>query len=542
VNSHIHSIAAAYFDYLGAQLPHQCASDEFYFLPRSEKAVDYLGTLDDMRPDKIEEVLAQIQSLRTALSRETSDDPQEEIDRITVQQSMDRFIWEFGVFGSWRRDPTLYIKIPLFACDEIMSRVPASSEHLRDSFSSLFSQIPGFLEQALKNLHRPAGNSLRVAMDMAVDALSFFQHDVTRFIEETLGGDPGLLELNHVVLHSWESYRKGLESFSPDTPFAMGEVLFSELLKTCLCYPRSAGEVLELAQEAFDRTLERAKYMAKQICQDKTWQSLVHDENGQDAGFPVILQMYRNEVRKLRGFFRSHDVMTFPAGESVEVLPTPSYLVSLRATASYKAPLTGKTAGKGVFFITPFRGISRLVRSHVAYLSAHETYPGHHVLDTFRIQHPNLIGRQIESPLFYEGWSCYGETLLDDLGYVTEPKRQLVQVQRQLWRDLRAILDVKLHTKRATMDGASKEIQELGFSSEGAHRQLRRFALTPGYQSCYFLGMYEIQRLREQFEPRLGLRRFHDVLLLGGQIGFDLVKQRLESAVETGDSRRPPDA
>jgi uncharacterized protein (DUF885 family) len=214
----------------------------------------------------------------------------------------------------------------------------------------------------------------------------------------------------------------------------------------------------------------------------------------------------------------------------VEVRPTPSYLQSLRATASYRAALTGRPDGMGVFYITPGPAMSGLVLSHKAYLSAHETYPGHHVLDTIRIRHPNPIRRQIESPLFYEGWATYAESLLDDFGYTTDPRQKLVQLQRQIWRDLRAVLDVKVHTGAMSMEDAARQIQTIGFSADTATRQVRRFALTPGYQSCYFLGMREIVRLKDRFTGRLGLRAFHDTLLSGGQLSFDLVEKRLEAA------------
>ena len=50
-------IARDYFGYLGRHLPQQCASDEFYFLPRSQAAVKHLNKLDDLSPEKIQDHL-----------------------------------------------------------------------------------------------------------------------------------------------------------------------------------------------------------------------------------------------------------------------------------------------------------------------------------------------------------------------------------------------------------------------------------------------------------------------------------------------------
>jgi uncharacterized protein (DUF885 family) len=242
--------------------------------------------------------------------------------------------------------------------------------------------------------------------------------------------------------------------------------------------------------------------------------------------------MYSEEVEKLRRFFHSQDVVSFPRGEKVTILKTPAYLRSLRATASYKAPLTGDAKGQGIFYITPGKEDLAMISRHCPYLSAHETYPGHHILDHLRIHHVNPIRRQIESPLFYEGWACYAEQFLDELGYITDPRQKLIGLTRQLWRILRAVLDIQLHTGKMSLFQAAGEIQALGFSQARSQRQVRRFCLTPGYQSCYFLGTYEIIGLRKRFSSPMGLRNFHDALLGGGEIPFYLVERRLSAGLD----------
>ncbi|MBW2027715.1 MAG: DUF885 family protein [Deltaproteobacteria bacterium] len=114
--------------------------------------------------------------------------------------------------------------------------------------------------------------------------------------------------------------------------------------------------------------------------------------------------------------------------------------------------------------------------------------PGHHLLDSFRIHHPNPIRRQIESPLFYEGWACYGEQLLDEFGYTKDPLHVRTGLKRRLWRILRAKLDIELHTGRTDSKRSAQGLVALGYSPDRALRQVKRFSLTPGYQLCYFQG------------------------------------------------------
>jgi len=525
-------VAEEYFGFLGAHLPYQCASDEFYFLPRSEKAVENRGTLDDLRGDKVQDLVLHVRSLMASLPSVESSILEEEIDRVALKQSMERFIREFTNWGTWRKDPTLYIKMALFAVDEVLSRSDHQDpKYIRPTLAGLLRQIPRFLAQGLDNLVRPSALSVTVATEMAEDALDFFRRDVDRFIRDVLAGDAGLLQENSDALSGWYAYREGLGRLKSDPSFSVGETAFAQILAISVSSAKSPAEVLETAQDRFRTTLAAVRSLAESVDPETAWQDLAKHAGYSAKSTRNIVELYQQEVEALRTFFYEHDLITFPAEEKVAVLPTPPYLQSLRATASYKAPLTGRPISRGIFYITPDSELSGLILSHKPYLSAHETYPGHHVLDTIRLHHHNPLRRQIEMPLFYEGWACYAETLLDEFGYTTTPRQRLAQLQRQLWRELRAVLDVKLQTQQITLEEGAQEIEKIGFPPAVSARQIRRFALTPGYQSCYFLGMEEISRLRKRYAGYLGLKGFHDRLLEGGQLSFDLAEKRLESAV-----------
>jgi len=531
-------IASDYFDSLGRRLPYQCASDEFYFLPRSARALDALGSLDALDPASVKGLIEHARSLGEELEAAEPTNLEDEIDLLMLRKSIERFIWHFGPARVWRRDPTLYVKIPLFAIDEVLSKNFQSSNALRQGLAGVLFQIPGFLRQGIDNLERPSALSARVAAEMARDAVSFFRDDVVLFIEEKLKADADLLKSVHIAVDGWQSYEKSLRDLTTEPSFCQGERAMAEMFATGIDYPKSPSEVLAMAEKGYHSTLSKILTLAKQIDSRTPWQRLVEYEGVAAESSRGVLEIYQKEVQCLRAFFHTHDALSFPYGEQVEVLPTPSYLRSLRATASYRAPLTGQCGRSGVFHITPGAELRGLILSHRSYLSAHETYPGHHVLDTIRLHHPNPIRRQIESPLFYEGWASYAETLLDELGYTTDAKQRLVQLQRQLWRDLRAVLDIRLQTGKITMAQAAREIEAIGFPPHSAARQVRRFALTPGYQSCYFLGMHEILRLRDQFADPLGLKAFHDLLLEGGQLSFELVGKRIEAATANKQEKR----
>ncbi len=527
-NRSLDLIAKDYFDYLGRHLPQQCASDEFYFLPRSEVAIHYLDRLDDLRAEKVQDHIRYVHKLLDQLRPGDGEDLEEEIDRLLLKQSMESFVREFDHAQVWRHDPTLYVKIPLFATDQILSRGDWTPEQVGSNLATVFDQIPSFLGLARENLSCPSEISVQVAQHMVEDAIHFFEHDIRIFLENRAEDNRGLLAKTNAVLEAWKRFKMELPQIPARKTSAIGEAGLKAIFSISLGYSRSPREILEIAQWDYQKMQEKIVEFEKKIQGYGTG-----DMNGYGSLPPVstsgeLLRLYQREVEKLRRFLYSHDVITFPPGEKVTVVQTPAYMQSLRATASYRAPLTGNTKGHGVFYITPGAEDLHLISKQCPYLSAHETYPGHHILDHIRIHHSNPIRRQIESPLVYEGWACYGEQLLNEFGYIKDPRQQIIHLKRLLWRSMRAVVDVEFHTGRIKLAQGAEKMNVFGFSEKRVQRQIQRFALTPGYQSCYFMGMYEITRLREQFSPRLGLKAFHDTLLGGGQLPFQLIRKRLE--------------
>ena len=188
LKSRPHRIAEDFFGYLGRHLPQQCASDEFYFLPRSETAIQHLDTLDNMHPDKIEDHISYVQGLLRELSGSTAMGLEAQIDGRLLKQSMDSFVREYGYAKIWRTDPTLYVKIPLLAIGHILSQEDRLRPRAKADLLELLRQTPTFLRQAAANLILPPRLGLQVAQEMAQDAIHFHSHDLVAFIEAELGG------------------------------------------------------------------------------------------------------------------------------------------------------------------------------------------------------------------------------------------------------------------------------------------------------------------------------------------------------------------
>jgi uncharacterized protein (DUF885 family) len=220
---------------------------------------------------------------------------------------------------------------------------------------------------------------------------------------------------------------------------------------------------------------------------------------------------------------------------------TPTYLRSVRSGASYSTPVTIDHGEQACFYITAGNtagnshlDVLRRQRLHreFRFLSAHETYPGHHLLDSIRRNLENPVRRQIESPLFYEGWAYYAESILAESGYVEDELELLVDCKRRLWRAARCLIDSGLAMERFSTEKAADLLASVGFAADEAIAQVERFRLNPGYQLCYSLGKYEIMELRQRFLPTFGWQRFHRLLLEGGEIPFHLAAWRFENLIK----------
>jgi uncharacterized protein (DUF885 family) len=165
-------------------------------------------------------------------------------------------------------------------------------------------------------------------------------------------------------------------------------------------------------------------------------------------------------------------------------------------------------------------------------LTAHETIPGHHFLDALRRNLKNPIRRQIESPLFYEGWASYAESMLIEYGYLDDPLERLVSAKRNLWRSARCQIDVGLTIGKLSENTAVDLLKTCGFAAAEASRQLDRFRLNPGYQLCYCYGSHEFKQLKKKYSHFLKGKDFYSFLLEGGELPFHLIEKRFENLQE----------
>jgi hypothetical protein len=354
-----------------------------------------------------------------------------------------------------------------------------------------------------------------------------------------LSGD-GHRQGERAAFEALERFRAFLQGLGGPSRFIPGAGLFQEILGRGYGWEGGIDEALAILQEEAsdkERALER---LARTMKPGRDWQAIYRSIPLPEKAYGETVSLYREEVRRLEAFFGKHGVLPMPPKGSVRVEPTPAYLQPIRATASYSAPpFLDDRVSAGCFFVqivddreAPAErpGQVESVHREYRYLTAHETCPGHHLLDWSRLSQPDPIRRRIESALYYEGWACYAEQMVDELGYDPDPGQHLIRIKRELWRAVRGRLDLDLHTGVLPLEEGAGRLAVLGYAPEYAAKQVRRITLTPGYQLCYTLGKHRFLDMRSRHVPPLSLKDFHAVVIGAGQAPFACLEQALDSS------------
>jgi len=223
----------------------------------------------------------------------------------------------------------------------------------------------------------------------------------------------------------------------------------------------------------------------------------------------------------------------------VEVVPTPSFLASLVPFAAYEPPPIYLGSQRGRFYVTrpdpslPPELVAQQRRGHcrhaIAAMVGHEAYPGHHLQLVTAHGLSSEVRRHLWTPVMVEGWALYCEQLLGEAGYYRTPEQRIFQLVNLLWRAIRVVLDVGLHTRGMTPgEAVDYMVEHLPIDRRNAEAEVRRYCAAPAYQICYAVGRRELLSLREDFKRSKGraytLNGFHEAVLSYGALPISLIR------------------
>lgn len=250
----------------------------------------------------------------------------------------------------------------------------------------------------------------------------------------------------------------------------------------------------------------------------------------------TLLDVYKERVTAARAFVIARGLVTVPEHERLDVVETPVFMRHEIPFAAYSEPLPEDPNQAGQYYVTPPLDAAQLAEHDdvgLMHTCVHEAYPGHHL--QFVTANLNPVARSLPrllnpSASLYEGWALYSEQLMYEQGFLDRPESRIVLLRDRLWRALRVMLDVELHTRGLPVSAAAdRMVAALGFPRSQAQADLAWYTRSPTVPLGYATGWALINGLRrEVFERDKGatLQSFHDRLLSVGSIAAPLVIRR----------------
>jgi uncharacterized protein (DUF885 family) len=166
----------------------------------------------------------------------------------------------------------------------------------------------------------------------------------------------------------------------------------------------------------------------------------------------------------------------------------------------------------------------------------HEAVPGHHFQGALQAEDtslPKFLRDRVfgNNSAIGEGWGLYAEHLAAEQGwYDGDPAGLLGQLQMELFRARRLVIDTGLHAKKWTR---AQAIDYLGpLPGLGTETEVDRYVSQPGQATSYMIGELKIIELREKARAALGARfslaEFHNRVLGAGRVPLQVLEQDID--------------
>src|SRR5687768_3593455 len=212
-------------------------------------------------------------------------------------------------------------------------------------------------------------------------------------------------------------------------------------------------------------------------------------------------------------------------------------------TAYYQPPsLDGSRPGN--YYVNLYKPESRPIWEIEA-LTAHESVPGHHLQIALQYELQGLpeFRRNAGYTAFVEGWALYAESLGSELGLYTDPFSKIGQLNYDMWRAVRLVVDTGMHSFGWTRDQAIYYFkQNTGKSDQDIQNEVDRYISWPGQALGYKIGQLKIQALRAEAEKALGsrfdIRAFHDQILGNGALPLSVLETQTRDWIAAQSAAR----
>ncbi len=431
----------------------------------------------------------------------------------------------------WRRcDPARFL--PINAIYQLTVR---PVKDLRGALTSRLQAIPGYLREARTFLRESPQEIPQLWLASAVT-----EARVGAGYFRELRQHPQLSEFQleaelEAAAHAVEDYALFLErDLGPQArgDFACGHEYFDMLLRYRHGLNLTADDLHVFGQRLYETTLAELKQETQRLRGNADVPALTREIQATHPAARELLGAYQQGMDAARTFVGQQQLLSVPQRENLKVIETPVFLRHHIPFAAYLPPTPRDPQQQGWYYVTPASNAAALGEHNFASLPhtcVHEAWPGHHC--QFVTANLNPVASSLPrlsnpSATLYEGWALYCEQLMQEQGFLKAPEARFVLLKDRLWRALRILLDVELHTRGLEVTEAAERMQTaLGFTPEQALADLTWYTRSPTVPMGYATGWALISAARERLQqaPDFDLADFHDRLLAEGSVGLPFV-------------------
>jgi uncharacterized protein (DUF885 family) len=427
------------------------------------------------------------------------------------------------------------------------------------SLKGRLAEIPRVVAEAKANLQRPPLIHAQTAIDQIHGAIAQVASGLDVLLDQVPPAKADIEPLRQRAAAALSDYADWLkQDLLPRSTgnFRLGETLYRKKLRLELSSDLSKEEILSRAEADLlatrDKMYQTALPLYRQYFPNasetelkdkpKVCKSVLDQLAKQHPDNETIFNIAKAALAETTAFVRDHQLLALPSGP-IKIIETPEFKRGV-AGAYCDAPGPMEKNGETFFAIEPTPSgwtperINSYYREYNNYmvheLTVHEAMPGHYVqlaiANQFRA--PTLVRALFASGTFVEGWACYAEQMMAELGS-GGPEVKMQQLKMRLRLIINAIIDQKVHTADMTEEQAKALMMQQGFQEEGeAAGKWRRCCLTSAQLSTYFVGTTEMLDLREAYRKKLNggpfeLKKYHDSILAFGSPAPKYVKQAL---------------
>ena len=525
---------------------------KYHFDPAAASAaglVTHDSRLGRFDTGTMREHLSALRAVAGAVEELESDDLQAEIDRTALLGEIRSAIFRLEHERPNVRNPAYWLSHVFQGLYAILARrngamadrAPAALERLR--------AVPGFLDAARDTLDEPPSVFVDTSLGMLGGGGELVVQLVAALEPEAPELRADLQEAAQKALESLKRFgtalRDEIEPASDPHAFAVGEDQFSRRLHYEHALTAGAPELWRYGLHLQEETEAELAALAARMG-GRPWRELVEELRSDAPESDALLPVYRAELDRAHAFVAERELMSIPR-DPVDVVATPAFLVALVPFAAYEPPPIFLSEQTGRFYVTqpdasaPAEVRARQRRGHCRHaipaMVVHEAYPGHHLQLVTAQGLSSEVRRHIWTPVMVEGWALYCEQLMDESGYYGDDPARLFRLVNLLWRAIRIVLDVGLHTRgMAPAEAVDYMVEHLPIERASAEAEVRRYCAYPTYQLCYAVGRRELLRLRDAYRERAGAsfrpKAFHDELLAYGGLPVTLARWGMELGEE----------